>query len=120
MIGLSLEAKTGNASPKRLHREPVCPSVLRISSSRDYGRIGHERTGLISRENRSLIEAEPINMHLTDPEFQAFDDQLFRDRVITVNRVTAAGVIRIVLLVPRHQVVELDCLRNITGATRDN
>src|SRR6202008_5039751 len=67
--------------------------------SPDYGRIGQQLTRLASCEDGSFIEAEPINMHIPDPEFQAFDDQFFGDRVVTVNRVTAAGVIYIVLFV---------------------
>src|SRR5690242_8654525 len=53
------------------------------------------------RQNRPLIEAEPVHMHLLDPIAQAIRNQLHHKRMVALARVATTRIIHIVLLVLR-------------------
>ena len=65
------------------------------------GRGIFERTpGFVAGQDRSEVEAEPIDMHLSDPVAQAVEDHTAHDGMIGVKRVAGAaiiGVLRAVL-----------------------
>ena len=52
---------------------------------------------LAAVQDRALVEAEAVDVHLLDPVVQAVEDELLHDRVVAVDRVPAAGVVHVVL-----------------------
>ena len=61
----------------------------------------------VSVENRGEVEAEPIDMHLSDPVSQAVENQAAHDRVVGVQRVPGAAVIGVLRAVLVEDVVHI-------------
>src|SRR5579884_4113492 len=60
------------------------------------------------RQNRPVIEAEPVHMHLLDPIAQAIRNQLHHKRMVALARVATTRIIHIPLLVLRvEHIVDL-------------
>ncbi len=62
-------------------------------------------TVALARQHRRQIEAEPVDVHVLDPVFEAIDDQGANLRVLAIDGVAAAGEIFIVTLVLLHEAV---------------
>ena len=62
-------------------------------------RVRQRRAVRPAREDRALVEAEAVDVHLLVPPLEALDDHLLGDRVVAVQRVAAARVVHVVLVV---------------------
>ncbi len=67
------------------------------------GRMSDGEAILTPRENGSLIEPKPVHVRFSNPVAQTINDQFLHDRMVTVERIAATGVIKIELSVPGYQ-----------------
>ena len=64
-----------------------------------------------TRQNRTFVEAEAVDMHVFDPEPQAFHDHLRPNRMVAVKGVSAACVVVVIVLVAIDQVVVVQVVK---------
>ncbi len=69
-------------------------------------------------QDRRLVEAEAVDVHLLDPVLQALDDQLGDDRMVAHERVAAAGVVVVEPPVGRVEVVVVRVVQPGEGVQR--
>src|SRR5262249_54876296 len=55
---------------------------------------GHHLTGRITRQNRGKVKPETIHVHLADPVTETVEDHPAHNRMIGVERVAGAAVVR--------------------------
>ena len=72
-----------------------------------HGRVLQRGAGFVARQDRRQVEPEPVDMHLGHPVAQAVLDHAADDRLVGVERVAAAGEVRVSRLVGLQDVVEV-------------
>ena len=68
----------------------------------DQWRVRQNLAVFASSEDRSKIEAEPVDLHLRDPVTECVQDQFSDHRMVAVERVPAARVIEIPPVIVEH------------------
>ncbi len=61
----------------------------------DHGRVRERCSVFSSRQDGAFVEPESVHVHPVHPVPQAVHDELLRDRVIGVERIAHAAVVRV-------------------------
>ncbi len=72
----------------------------------DQRRVGDQVAAAVAAENRGKVESEAIDVIVVNPVTQAVKNHLTHDRMVSVNRVAAAGIVFVVVLVVFQHVVD--------------
>src|SRR5437588_9610959 len=67
--------------------------------------MDHRSAIFVAAQDDRFVEAETIDMQLSNPIFQRIDDQLFCDGMVSIDGITGTGVVHVVLLVRWNEVV---------------
>ena len=96
----------------RAGRVPRFGNDLGVGQQRIFGdrldqrRIRHQLAVAVAAEDRRQVEAEAVDVVVVHPVPQAMEDHLADDRVIAVDRVAAARVVRVVAAAVVEHVVD--------------